>query len=152
MNFVDTNTGFSQMNGRSSQVHDSTPLIHLSPKDALTVKQSFEGIFVAGGSGSGKTSGAGQSLARAMLRNQYSFLVLTTKPDDAKMWIEWAKLEGREGDLRIFSPENDYCLGLLDYAYHQSGTRGAGDTDNVVALLSELVEFKSGTRGNAGDS
>ena len=155
MNFVSNHVENSHLNGRAvAPANDATPLIYFSRQDALTVKQSFEGIFVSGSSGSGKTSGAGQGLARAMLRNQYSFLVTTTKPDDAKLWMEWARLEGRENDVCLFNPEHDYCLGLLDYAYHQGGTntRGAGDSDNVVALLDELVQFKNGTRGNAGDS
>jgi type IV secretory pathway TraG/TraD family ATPase VirD4 len=151
MNFASTGCGFPN-GGQRNIVPDSTPLIHLSPKDALTVKQSFEGILVTGSSGSGKTSGAGQSLARAMLRNQYSFLVTCTKPDDAKLWQEWARLEGRQADIRLFSPEHDYCLGLLDFAYHQGGSRGAADSDNVVALLSELADFKNASRGNNGDA
>jgi type IV secretory pathway TraG/TraD family ATPase VirD4 len=152
MNFVSNDFATSQRNGQHGHhAHDSTPLIHLSPKDALTVKQSFEGILVTGSSGSGKTSGAGQSLARAMLRNQFSFLVTCTKPDDAKLWQAWARLEGRQDDVCLFSPENDLCFGLLDYSFKQGGTRGAGDTENCVALLAELLEFKNHSRGNSGD-
>src|ERR1700691_4235278 len=126
MKHAHNNSGFPQGN-------DAIPLLHFSQKDALTIKQSFEGIFVAGQSGSGKTTGPGQGLARAMLRNNFGFLVLTTKPDEAKTWVEWARREGRGDDIRLFAPENDFCFGLLDYAYHQAGTRGGSDTENVVA-------------------
>jgi type IV secretory pathway TraG/TraD family ATPase VirD4 len=152
MNFVSNHTEPSQVNGRPvPQGIDATPLIHFSRQDALTVKQSFEGIFVAGQSGSGKTSGPGQGLARAMLRNGYGFLVPTTKPDDARTFAEWARLEGRGDDVRLFSPEKNYCFGLLDYAYNSAGVRGSGDTENVVALLTDLLEVKNRNRGSAGD-
>ena len=147
MNLAISDLGVPQRTAPQRFVHDSSPLIHLSQKDVLTVKQSFEGIFVAGQSGSGKTTGPGQGLARAMLRNQYGFLVTCTKPDDAKTWVEWARQEGRGDDIRLFSPENDYCFGLLDYAYHSAGVRGSGDTENVVALLSDLLEVKNRNRG-----
>jgi type IV secretory pathway TraG/TraD family ATPase VirD4 len=151
MNFASNDFGTPQSNGRPAQGSDATPLIHFSQKDSLTVKQSFEGIFVAGQSGSGKTSGPGQGLARAMLRNGYGFLVPTTKPDDARTFAEWARLEGRGEDVRLFSPERNYCFGLLDYAYHSAGVRGSGDTENVVALLTDLLEVKNRNRGSAGD-
>ena len=154
MNFADNGVGFPQSAGKQKynhDTHDTSPLLHLSPKDALTVRQSFEGILVTGSSGTGKSSAAGQSLGRAMLRHQYSFLIATTKPDDAKTWMEWARLEGRADDIYLFSPENNFCFGLLDYAFFQGGTRGAGDTENVVSLLSELLEFKNQNRSNAGD-
>ena len=40
---------------------DDSPLLLLSPEDRLTLRQSFEGMFVTGQTGSGKTSGPGQS-------------------------------------------------------------------------------------------
>src|ERR1700677_266415 len=151
MNFASNGKAVPQAAAVPGQGNDAIPLVHFSQKDVLTVKQSFEGIFVAGQSGSGKTTGPGQGLARAMLRNNFGFLITTTKPDDAQTWVEWARLEGRGDDVRLFSPENDYCFGLLDYAYHQAGNRGSGDTENVVALLSDLLEVKNRNRGSAGD-
>ncbi len=121
MNSVPNPFDFAARSPGQSAGQDSSPLIHLSPKDAFTMKHSFEGIFVAGQSGSGKTSGPGQALARAMLRNGFGFLITTTKPDDSSMWLNWARLEGREKDVRLFSPEQPWKFGILQYAYSQGG-------------------------------
>ena len=55
-------------------------------------------------------------------------------------------------DVRVFSPQQKWRLSLLDYAYRQAGSRGAGDTDNVVALLGELLEFKNRGRESGGEN
>ena len=131
---------------------DHSPLFHLSPDDSLSVLQSFEGQFATGQTGSGKTTGFGQAALRAFMRGGYGCLCTTTKPDDARTMIKWACLEGREQDIRLVNPQQPYRLSLLDYAYHQEGSRGAGETDNVVALLSELLEFKNRSREAGGES
>jgi type IV secretory pathway TraG/TraD family ATPase VirD4 len=135
----------------SGKSGDKRPLLHLAENDPFTVAHSFEHLFGTGQTGGGKTTGPGQAFALAMLRHGYGFLVTTTKPGEAQQWVEWARLAGREDDVRIFSPQEPWRFSLLDYCYRQGGSRGAGETDNVVALLGELLEFKNRNGTASGD-
>ena len=107
---------------------------------------------MTGQTGSGKTSGPGQAAAVALLRSGAGGLFTTTRPDDAQTYMKWARLAGRATDVRVFNPQQRWRLSLLDYAYHQAGSRGAGDTDNVVALINELLEFKNRGRESGGEN
>jgi type IV secretory pathway TraG/TraD family ATPase VirD4 len=87
-----------------------------------------------------------------MLQQGYGFLVTTTKPDDAAAFMRWVKIAGREKDVRVFGPQHPWRFSLLEYAFKQGGSRGGGDTDNVVALLSELLSFKNRNKDSGGES
>ncbi len=101
---------------------DDTPLLFLSPEDRLTIRQSFEGIFVMGQTGSGKASGPGQAAAVALMRSGDGGVFHTTRPDDARTYMQWARLAGRAKDVRVFSPQEPWRLSLLDYAYRRTFT------------------------------
>ena len=81
------------------------PLLHFESADARgkiirvpwTFGHSFEGLFVSGATGSGKTSGTGRATARAMLRAGYGGLVLCAKADEPDLWETYAREEGRAG-------------------------------------------------------
>src|ERR1022692_229120 len=138
--------------GKNGVVNELAALLHLSPDDVLNVVQSFAGMFVLGMTGSGKTSAVGFALALAMLRRGYGFLVLTTKPGEAEAWVEWARIAGRAKDVRVFGPQHKWRFALLNYAFTQNGSRGGNDTDNVVALLSEIVNFKNRNKESEGEN
>ncbi|OWK46480.1 type IV secretory system conjugative DNA transfer family protein [Fimbriiglobus ruber] len=127
------------------------PLLYFSEQDPFTIGDSCEGAFVFGQTGSGKSSGIGQSLAIAMLRAGYGGLVLSAKPGEAETWMKYARLTGRERDLVIVSPENRHRFNMLDFLY-KSGGRGAGLTDNVVAIILEMLRVKDQSRGSGGDA
>ena len=42
-----------------------TPLLHFSDSDPWRIRDACEGLQIFGGTGSGKTSGSGQAVARA---------------------------------------------------------------------------------------
>jgi hypothetical protein len=44
------------------------PLLYLGKNDAWTVGDAFEGTVIFGATGSGKTSGSGQALAKSFLK------------------------------------------------------------------------------------
>jgi hypothetical protein len=132
---------------------DDSPLLHLSATDVLKVIHSFEGFFCTGQTGAGKTTAIGEALGIAMMRSQFGFVVCCSKPEDAKTCIRLAVQAGREEDLRVFGVGRPWRLNLLDYAYHQAGTRGAEDTENVLALVTDVLEFqqKKGRGDSGGD-
>jgi type IV secretory pathway TraG/TraD family ATPase VirD4 len=152
MNALQNGLNSVSAGGSPGWASDDSPLLLLSPEDRLTLRQSFEGMFVTGQTGSGKTSGPGQAAAVALLRSGAGGLFTTTRPDDARTYMTWARLAGREKDVRVFNPQQKWRLSLLDYCYRQAGSRGAGDTDNVVALINELLEFKNRGRESGGEN
>ena len=72
------------------------PLLQLSPADTLTQRHVCEGIQIFGGTGSGKTSASGAHIARAFLRAGFGGLVMCAKPEERRLWEQYAKETGRE--------------------------------------------------------
>ncbi len=127
-----------------------TPLIRLSPHDTLTVRDVFEGIQIFGGLGSGKTSGSGQTLAKAFLRSGFGGLVLTAKPDEARLWAQYAAECGRERSMLYFGPKHPWRFNFIDYEMRRPGA-GAGVTSNIVALLENVLESHNPDKVVGGD-
>src|ERR1700686_3500943 len=70
-------------------------------KDAhgFTVADAQSGVAVFGATGSGKTSGPGQLLARAYLRAGMGGIVLVAISDERAQWEAWARATGRSEDI-----------------------------------------------------
>ena len=63
------------------------------PDDFITLENCFTGQLIFGGTGFGKTTGSGQTIARALLRwgdrkTRFGGLVGCAKVDEAKRWIQ----------------------------------------------------------------
>src|SRR6202789_3983571 len=71
------------------------------PENRWSLNDAFQGVQILGGTGSGKSSGSGQALARAFLDANLGGLVLTAKTDEVFAWTEYAKATGRTDDLLI---------------------------------------------------
>ena len=128
-----------------------TPLLYLSDTDVFTVRDACEGVQVFGATGSGKTSGSGAALARAFLRAGFGGLVCCAKPEERRMWQKYAEATGRAGDLAIIAPgqqreRSPYRFNFLDYELRRAGP-GGGLTENVVNLLTQVVEIVQGKQG-----
>jgi hypothetical protein len=131
-----------------------TPLLQLSenPSDAWTVNHSFQGTQVFGATGSGKTTGSGQAIARALLRAGYGGLVLTAKGDERGHWEKYFELEKRPDRLVIVEPGGGRYLNFLDYLQRlYADGNGGGLTQNLVALFMTGIA-SGGGRGGAGDA
>ncbi len=115
-----------------------TPLVQLSEHDSWTIRDSFEGTMVFGGTGSGKTSGSGSTFANAFLKAGYGGLVLTAKTDELDLWREWSRACGREDQLVIIKPSNPYYFDFMEYeAKRQDGS----DTQTMVSLFMLIIEI-----------
>lgn len=121
--------------------------------DGFSIRDACEGVQIFGGIGSGKTSGSGETVARAYLRNNFGGLVLTAKPDECQNWKRYAAETGRSQDLIIISPENEHRFNFINYEYTRPG-RGSGLTGNLVELLLIAVEAsqRSKSKGGQDDS
>ena len=128
------------------------PLLKLSKWDSFTVADAFEGTLVLGATGSGKSTGSGRTLALSYLRAGFGGLVLTAKPDERALWESYCRTAGRWRDLKIFSPTAKLRFNFLDYELNRKGA-GAGLTDNLVALFSEILQIaeRSGSSGGRED-
>jgi hypothetical protein len=113
------------------------------------LKDAFEGTQVFGGTGSGKSSGSGQAIARAFLEANLGGLVLTAKTDEVRTWREYAKATGREADLMIFEPGGPYRFNFLRYELKRPGA-GAGHTENLVNLFCSVLEAAERKQGQGG--
>jgi hypothetical protein len=127
----------------------STPLLSFSKKDHLTIGRAFEGIAIMGAIGSGKSSGSGRALALALLAAGAGFLVLCAKSDEADTWESYCRQSGRLADLVRFRADGAYRFDPLNHELVRKG-EGAGQTENIVGLLSTLLEIADRNTGQGG--
>ena len=113
------------------------------------LKDAFEGVQIFGGTGSGKSSGSGQAIARAFLEGNLGGLVLTAKTDEVLAWKEYAKQAGRETDLLIVEQGGPLRFNFLSYELNRPGA-GAGHTENLVNLFCSVLEASERKHGQSG--
>lgn len=127
----------------------NVPLLRFGARDIWTMRDACEGTAVFGSSGSGKTSGSGQAIAKALLRAGCGGLVLCAKPGEADLWREYCQATNRLNSLMIFSPSEPWRFNFLQYELSRPGS-GAGLTENLVRLFSSTLEVAE--RGRGGSS
>lgn len=131
----------------------NTLLFHWSRWDAFTLSMAMESIFVTGETGGGKTSGAGATILKALLRvaGALGGLVCCAKPDEAAHIMALCRECGREKDVIRFAADQPWRFDPIDYEVRRQG-RGGGLTENIVALLKTIVELVEGKIGqNKGE-
>jgi hypothetical protein len=142
----------SKVDRRTYLARLDTPLVRLGPNDYWTIEDAFAGCHVFGGngSGSGKTTGSGQTIAKAFLEAGFGGLVLCAKNDEAQRWIEYAKATGRSKHLIVVREDRTWRFNLLQYELNRPGDP-AGRVDGLVSILLNLIE-QSGRRASGEDS
>jgi len=124
-----------------------------SPKDHWTIDDATKGIAILGGTGSGKTSASGKTLAKRFLKEGWGGIVLCAKTDEADLWRQYCKETGREKDLIVFGKGAEHCTGEyageeivfnpIDYEMKRSG-EGAGETQNITNIFMNI--YRMGNR------
>jgi hypothetical protein len=114
-----------------------------------TIRNAVEGVQIFGGIGSGKTSGSGRMLALKYLKAGFGGLVLTVKPDEKDMWVEYCELSGRSDDLLIIEPKGQNHFNFLDYESSQASGENA-ITENLVQVLKTVI--RAGEEKDSGKS
>lgn len=132
------------------------------------VDDAFEGTQIFGETGSGKTSGSGAAIAKALLRKGFGGLILTAKTGDVYDWVDpetgflaaasdtgqidrsrvivfgeslppsWS----RKDALDSTTIDPTIAFNFLDYEYEKA----AQPTLNLVSLF--LTALESGSQGN----
>ncbi len=116
-----------------------------------SLNDAFQGVQILGGTGSGKSSGSGQALARAFLNANLGGLVLTAKTDEVFAWQAYAEEAGRGEDLIIVDEKAKWRFNFLRYELKRPGA-GAGHTENLVNLFSSVLEASERRHGQGGGS
>jgi len=116
-------------------------LLWLSRKDMLSVRDFLRQVLVTGGSGSGKSSGVVQTIARACLKQGFAIVVFVAKLSEVTAWKEYARATGRLDDLIIMEPGGRYKFNFLDYEMNRPG---GGESENIVTMF--LILMKMGGR------
>jgi Type IV secretion-system coupling protein DNA-binding domain len=109
--------------------------------ESWTIGDACEGVQIFGGTGSGKTSGSGQSLAKCYLYNGFGGLVLTVKSGDREMWEEYSKTVKREVKLVVVNETTGYRFNFLDYLVKEGYS-----TVNIAHTFLSVMQ-----KVNAGD-
>jgi NAD(P)-dependent dehydrogenase (short-subunit alcohol dehydrogenase family) len=127
------------------------PLLWLGKNDPWTVRDACEGTAIFGSTGSGKTSGSGQALAKAFLRAGFGGLVLCCKTDEAQLWQRYCRETNRSNSLIIFGPNQPHHFNFLNYELSRPGV-GAGHTENLVRLFTTVMEVAEREGGQGGSN
>lgn len=123
----------------------SRPLIDFDGSP-WTIGNAVEGTQIFGGIGSGKTTGSGRFLALKYLSAGFGGLVLTVKPDEKDMWVNYCRLTGRSDDLIVVEPDGEWYFNFLEY---ESGGEG-GDTANLVQVLKTVLRASEEKSSDTG--
>lgn len=121
------------------------PLVELSPGDAITTRDCLSGISIFGATGSGKTSGSLALLAKAMMRDGWGMLILTTRPGEADQWVRWAEQIGRVNDVIRIQPGGPHYFNFLDYLerHPDPGARIAANIGDLLMTLASYAKPKT---------
>ena len=124
--------------------------------DYWTAEDAMKGVAILGGTGSGKTSASGKTLAKKYLSEGWGGLVLCAKTDESKLWEQYCKETGRDKDLIIFGKGStlqngdEIIFNPIDYEMKRSG-EGAGETQNITNIFMNI--YRMGNRiAHEGDT
>jgi hypothetical protein len=116
-----------------------TPILQLARDCSLSIRQAFEGVQIFGGTGSGKTSGSGRTLAHGFLQLGFGGLVLCAKPDEANNWRRYAVETGREDSFLFIDGSPGQGFNFLEYemkAYQHEGNQ----VNNAVETFMQIMK------------
>lgn len=134
---------------RSLRWELSDELLRWSRDDAWTLRDAVEGTLILGATGSGKTSGSGATIARSYLSAGFGGLVLTAKSDERALWESYCRETNRMGDLIVVGPDAKCRFNFLDHELNRTGS-GAGLTENIVNLFSNVMEIRERNAASGG--
>ena len=106
-------------------------------KEPVNIARLLRGTQIFGGTGSGKSSGSGKTIAKAFLKSGFGGLVLCAKPDERKTWEKYARETEQEHRLEVFNVESGLQFNPILYEATRGG-EGAGETLNLVELIMNI--------------
>lgn len=120
------------------------------PRDIWKIGDAVKGTFIIGGSGSGKSSGSGKTIAKAYLQAGFGGLVLCAKPEEAAVWRKYCQETGREKSLIVMDGSGERRFNFLDYELSRIDA-GSYKTPLAVEVFMKIYEALK-TYANASKS
>lgn len=111
-----------------------------------TIRAACEGVLCTGSTGSGKTSGSGNTLVRAFLRAGFGGLVLAVKSDDPARLRRNAEATGRAHHLLEIGP-GGHTINVLEYLSRHPD-RSVRSVHNVTDFFCDVAEMAVGGGGD----
>jgi type IV secretory pathway TraG/TraD family ATPase VirD4 len=122
------------------------PLLCWGDDNAFTVRNACENVAVFGKTGSGKSSGSGDTILRALVRHANSGgLILASKPGDREYVRRIFREERDERDLLIMEPGAPYRFNVLDF-----DRKNGADTRQLTQALMTFGETLDRAEGESG--
>ena len=126
----------------------SQVLFWWSPRDPLRIVDLLRSIAIFGASGSGKTSGSGYQMAKAIVGNRkIGGLILASKPEDLAFWQGVFAKAGRKHDLLVFGPRSPLRFNFLDYM-QRAGADTRGITEAIMTIGETVQQLQSDGQQN----
>ena len=147
---------FQRRKKREKQAGKQWPLdqalLKWSKRDHHAIANACAGVVCFGATGSGKSSGPGEAIARAHLLAGFSGMFFAAKISDTRDALELCRQTGRLGDVVPFGPKHPARFNFLDFERSRKGS-GGGQTMNIVNLLLEVSQIRErgGKGGGGGD-
>jgi type IV secretory pathway TraG/TraD family ATPase VirD4 len=122
------------------------PLLQWNDRDNFTGRELLRSASVIGASGSGKTSGVGKILMRALAaRADVAVLIIASKPEDRATVEDIAAEAGRK--LTVFGPNEPHRFNLIA-GQCQAGADAREITDCILTTTEALTR----NEGQSGES
>ena len=113
--------------------------------DEFTAEDLVKSIFIYGKIGSGKSSGSGRGIMRAILALGAGVLFLCSKPEDRAWIVKLATEAGRAGDLMIFAADTELKCNFIDQQM-KAGVDSRGITEFMISMKEVLSKSKHGSK------
>ena len=118
-------------------------------KEAVRIADMLRGTQIFGGTGSGKSSGSGNRIAKAFLKQNFGGIILCAKPDEGKRWKKYIEDIGREKEMVYFNEKSNLQFNPILYEERRGGD-GAGETLNLVDLIMNIQQLGQNYRSASG--
>lgn len=129
----------------------NTKLLRLSDKDYWHVGDAVRHTFISGDSGSGKSSGSGATIRRALLKSGAGGLILVAKPEEAEAARKDCHETGRLSSLIEVDGRNGHAFNFLRYEMARLGADGINSVVECVLRVMEAARVASATPGKDGE-
>ena len=119
-----------------------TPLMYWSPHDPFTIRDLLRSISIMGATGSGKTSGIGYQLGKALAAcPRIGGIIIASKPEDRAVW------QGILGDrLIVVGPGEKHRFNVIDFE-----AKHGADAREITQCIMTISEALTRSEGQTGD-
>jgi type IV secretory pathway TraG/TraD family ATPase VirD4 len=125
----------------------SQVLLHWSAYDPFPIRDLLRSLVIFGASGSGKTSGSGYVIGRALAKcRQIGGIICASKPEDLEFWQGIFRKAGRARDLLVFSAASALRFNFIDFILRNGGS--TRDITQAIMVIGETLNQSAGNHSH----